>query len=182
MQSSLCKILFIILSFLLLINLSIAAPVAAERPDLQNGLTTSALNMTSREIQYSDLGAIDVGGLCDTSFGKQGQCSFAVWTHWPTDNTLEGTSHAFYAFDSQCTLIGYNPAVNLKGYDGDDKFSFASKLKWFIDVRFSPKKGYEWAPNIMYAGDRYDKSKCWYEETSSGWRHSQGACKIAFWC
>ncbi|KAG4438615.1 hypothetical protein IFR05_005898 [Cadophora sp. M221] len=134
--------LLTILSSILFINLSIEAPVIAERSDLKNDLTTSVLNMTSREIQYSDLGAIDVGGLCDTSFGKQGQCSFVTCTHRPTGNTLEDTFHAFYAFDNQCTLIGYNSAVNLKGYDGDDKFSFASKSKWFIDVRFSVKKEY----------------------------------------
>ncbi|KAH7327082.1 hypothetical protein BKA65DRAFT_480802 [Rhexocercosporidium sp. MPI-PUGE-AT-0058] len=177
------KTLLAIFSFVLLINTSIAAPLATERPDSISDILPSALNVTARsEIQYSDFGAIDVGGLCDKGYGKKGQCSFTVWTHGPTSDTLADVSHAFYAFDPQCKLIGYNSAVNLKGYGGDDKFSFASKLKWFIDVRFSPKKDYGWAPHIMYAGDRYDQSKCWYEETSSGWRHSQGACKIAFWC
>lgn len=79
-------------------------------------------------------------------------------------------------------MIGYNPAVNMKG---DDKFAFGpgqTKLDKYIDVRFSVKKGYGWAPNIWYAGRHFKDAKCWYEETSSGWRHSQGVCKIAFRC
>ncbi|KAK0113461.1 hypothetical protein ONS95_013719 [Cadophora gregata] len=171
-----------LLSFISFMNLSIQAPVIAERLVPSTDFPSSALNITTRDVQYANFDSIDARGLCDTNFGKHGQCSFVTWTHWPATDTLEDSSHAFYAFDSSCKVIGYVPAVNMKG---NDKYAFGpgqTKLQYFIDVRFSVKKEHGWAPNIWYGGRFFKDSKCWYEETRSGWRHSQGVCKIAFTC
>ncbi|KAH7379851.1 hypothetical protein BKA64DRAFT_727967 [Cadophora sp. MPI-SDFR-AT-0126] len=175
MHPSVSKMLLALVSLIVFIETSTAAPLLTERLVINYDLSPSALNITSRGVEYTNFDSVDARGLCDTSFGKPGQCSFATWTHWPATDTLEDCSHAFYAFDSACTLIGYNPAVNIKG---NDKFAFGpgqTKLQYYIDVRFSPKKGYGWAPNIWYTGRHFTDSKCWYEETSSGWRHSQGS-------
>ena len=131
---------------------------ASRRTDTEsrsnNDISSSALNITSRDVQYANFDSIDARGLCDTNFGKYGQCSSATWTDVPTGNTLEDSSHAFYAFYSTCKMIGYTPAVNMKG---DDKFAFGTsqtKLDKYIHI-FSAKKGYGWAPNIWYAGRHF---------------------------